>query len=361
MRGLEILALFLLMPFAIIAPGMLHAGHHLFFIISALIVVAMFCGNKWMIAFLTYVALWQLWIFIKVLYVVQVATPQVGDGFLQIIFALAGVCIFIAVKKSNLKIEWFYNIICVAAILQSLIAITQIFNCDPVKMFLGLFAHVQTRLADTTIVGTLVNPNFLAAYLVISFPFFLRIRKPYYKPSWCWFIPVILFLLIVSKTSTAVVALVIGMCVYYGNVRIQGTRVWFFLMFGGISYLWYDETVNRFFVGPRVRFWWEAVENMSSIQKVIFGLGPAAPRTWGFNCPMHNDWLTIFYQYGLVGLSFVIGFVVTIYRGNKMLFSALIIILVNMLGNYPLHLAPSAFLIIIIVGLMHREKEVSHA
>ncbi|MBA7562989.1 hypothetical protein ES708_04642 [subsurface metagenome] len=74
---------------------------------------------------------------------------------------------------------------------------------------------------------------------------------------------------------------------------------------------------------------------------------------------MHNDWLTLFYQYGLVGLSFVIGFVMTIYRGNKMLFSAFIIILVNMVGNYPLHLAPSAFLIIIIVGLM--EKEVSHA
>lgn len=365
MRDYVILLLFLLLPFAFIAPGLLHAGHHLFFVLSALVIIAMLCDNKWISLFLIYIALWQLWLFIKVLYFPQVPTRQTGEGFSQIVFALSAACVFVAVKKSKIKIEWFYDVICVTAIIQSLLAIAQMWNCDPIVAFLGSVVTVKTNFSSTTIVGTLSNPNFLAAYLVISFPFFLRIRKPYYKPSWCWFIPVILFLLIVSKTSTAVVALSVGMCVYCGNVRIKGTRMWFFLMFGGIGYLWYDEIVNRFFTGdqlsPRFQFWWNAIENMDSLQRVVFGLGPAAPKTWEFKCPLHNEWLTIFYQYGLVGLSLFIGFIVTLYRGNKILFSALIIILVNMLGNYPLHLAPSAFLIIIIVGLMHREKEASHA
>ncbi len=382
MRDYVILLLFLMLPFAFIAPGLLHGGHHLFFVLSALIVVGLLCDNKWASLFLIYIALWQLWLFIDILYISHTGIKQVSEGFMQIIFALSGAILFVAIKKSKIKPEWFYNVICVTAMVQALIAITQMFDCDPVIALLKIVAPVQAIFSSTTIVGTLSNPNFLAAYLVFSFPFFLRIRKPYFykvpipktervlyipKPSWCWFIPVVLFLLIESKTSTAVVALIAGMIVYFAHLRLWNTRVWLLFVLGGCGYVLYDGNIffpiieGKIQFHPRFQFWVKAIENMNSISNVIFGLGPAAPRVWGVSSPMHNDWLTIFYQYGLVGLSLVVGYVVTIYRSNKMLFSAVIIVLVNMTGSYPLHLAPSAFLIIIIVGLIEREKELANA
>jgi len=354
-----------MLPFAFIAPGLVHGGHHLFFVLSALVIIALFCDNKWISLFLIYIVLWQLWLFIDILYVSKISVRQVSEGFMQIIFALSAAVIFHAVRKSTLSLEWFYNVICVTAMIQALIAITQMFNSDPIFAFLNTVATAKVKLGETVIVGTLSNPNFLAAYLVFSFPFFLRIRKPYYKPSWCWFIPVILFLLVESKTSIAVGALLVGMMVYFGNIQIKGVRLYFILALAGVAYLWWDGNCKRFFAGtyyfPRFQFWLKTVDTIDSIPKIIFGIGPAAPKVWGVNAPMHNDWLTLFYQYGFIGLSFFIGYIVTLYRGNKMLFSAFIIFLVNMIGNYPVHLAPSAFLIVIIAGLLQREKEVSNA
>jgi Kef-type K+ transport system membrane component KefB len=87
---------------------------------------------------------------------------------------------------------------------------------------------------------------------------------------------------------------------------------------------------------------------------IIIGMGPGAG--WGKAYPMHNEWLQCLHQFGLIGLSLMVGFAATISRGNRVLFTAFLIAAVNMFGNYSLHLAPSAFLICVIAGLIEREK-----
>jgi hypothetical protein len=86
----------------------------------------------------------------------------------------------------------------------------------------------------------------------------------------------------------------------------------------------------------------------------ILGSGPGA--WWGHPFPMHNEFLQGWHQYGSIGLLLILGYVVTIYRRSPVLFSAFIIMCVNMAGNYPLHLAPSGFLFIMIAALIEREK-----
>ena len=85
----------------------------------------------------------------------------------------------------------------------------------------------------------------------------------------------------------------------------------------------------------------------------IFGLGPG--KFTGFKFPVHNDWLEIWYLYGLPPL---VAAGVFLWKAKKspILYSAIVIALINALGNYPLHLPPSAFLIIIILALLEKEK-----
>lgn len=55
-------------------------------------------------------------------------------------------------------------------------------------------------------------------------------------------------------------------------------------------------------------------------------------------------------------MGIIAGYIITIYRGNKILFGAFCAACVNAIGNYPLHLPPSAFLIIMIIGLIEKER-----
>ena len=104
-----------------------------------------------------------------------------------------------------------------------------------------------------------------------------------------------------------------------------------------------------------------------SWKTIIFGHGPgshwlidytASPEEWSYkmglknesNIP-HSEWLSALSQYGLIGFSLLVGYVVNFYKHDRILFSAFIISAVNAIGNHPIHLAPSAFLIIMIAAL----------
>ncbi len=360
MRDYVIFLLFLLLPFAFISPGILHGGQQFFLMISALIIIGMLCENKWIRVFLVYIALWQLYLFVHGLIAIDLFAkridPQIKFGLIQTMFAVCGAVIYKGVIDSKIKLKHVYNIICVTAIIQSLLALSQMCGYDPVLAMLNLIVYTHAALPKTTVVGTLGNPNFLAAYLAISLPFFFR-------KYWCWFIPVIIFLFLFAKTSTAVFAVTVGCIIYFknysfkvGKIKITGLIIGILFLVIGVGYFINEAKV---FTDPRYGFWLKAINNLKTIPNWIFGLGPAA--SWGYNYPLHNEWLTILYQYGLIGLGLAGGFVYTVYRGNKILFTALIIALVSMFGSYPLHLAPSAFLIIIIAGLMGREKESANA
>jgi len=344
---------YLLVPFGFLSVGVLHIGHKYAFLITALVVLAFQIKNLFLRGFLVYASAWTLFLLIKAVSDPAYVHPA-GMSFGMIWFFTASAILYLAVIKSNLKKESYYNLICIGAIIQATLALFQLCGFDPVLYLLSQNIGVSHKLPEKAIIGTLGNNNFLAAYLAISLPFFFRIRKPYYKLSWCWFIPIITFLLFISGSSAAVIPAIIGTMIFFNKWWI-----WASGLVAGIGFGYYDGTIKLIISGksPRFGFWMETIRQFDSPAKIIFGFGSGA--SWGKSHPLHNEWLTILYQYGLIGLSLITGFAMTIHRGNRMLFSAFVIACVNMLGNYPLHLAPSVFLIIIIMALIQRE--VCHA
>ena len=98
---------------------------------------------------------------------------------------------------------------------------------------------------------------------------------------------------------------------------------------------------------------------ITSWPAMIFGFGPGAH--WGKAYNLHNDYMSMWFSFGLVGLTMMIGYIYTTIRQlakskNMILLTSFIIICLDMTGNFPIHIATTAFLIIIICGLIERER-----
>ena len=340
---------FLLLPFAIFSGGLIHQGHHNAIMVAGLFIAASLVTNIWIRAFMYYACVWNIYFSLLIL---LGATNKytLGKGYGFGFYLMITAIILIAVYQSKLRNETFYNLICVAAILQSLLAVIQLNGWDPVFALYGNIVEIKRGMAVENITGTMGNNNFLALYLAMSLPFFFR-------KMWWYFVPVIVVLLFIAITSTAMVAMVIG-CLYYFWPRVK--KVYLALM--TLPFVIYvvitkqSLTINFFSsTHDRFDFWIQAWNQVTqSWYSIIFGLGPAAP--WAHRFPLHNEWVTAFHHFGIIGCMFIAGYLLTIYRKNRMLLSAFIVACIGAMGTYPMHLAPSAFLILIIIGLMEREK-----
>jgi hypothetical protein len=344
-----ILVCFLLVPLSFLSTGILHKSHHLAFIISGLIIVATMIENIWIRSFLWYLAIWQVFILVYKLFVPLLPISIVTASLDTMMFFLVGAMLYYFVSVSKIKIQYFYNTICISVIIQCVIAILQSFKVDPVLVFLNMFLSAYPTLSIDTMTGTLVNNNFLAAYVAISLPFFFRKR-------WAFFVPVIVYVLIGAKTTSAFVPAIMGSAIYFYDSTTKSRIIIAALAMSGIWYAcFYHPFIRATHYNDRLDMWLIALNQVFAHPFTsIFGIGPGA--SWNRPYPMHNEWVQCLHQFGLLGLSALSGYVVTIYRKNRMLFSAFIIAAINMFGNYPIHLAPSAFLIIIISGLIERER-----
>lgn len=352
-----LLLCFLLVPFGFLVSGpvnakipYIHIGQHYAFILSALVVVAVLIKNKFITSFLIWSVLWMVFIFIyKIINYAFVPVQVVTNALDTIIYFLAGATVFYAVSKSRIKNKTFYNIICIAAILQAGLALMQKMGFDPVLWVLNQFILARPLLDPTILTGTLGNNNFLAAYVAITLPFFFR-------EKWRYFLPVMAVVLYLSNTTSAVIPAIIGAMFFFWP-EIQGWKKHSCVVAGVLAAIWYALFQHsNVFLNPRWQDWDFALKQLYIYNPVyvLVGMGPGAG--WGKSYPMHNEWLQCMHQYGLIGFSLLAGYVATIYRGNRILFTAFLIAAINIFGNYSLHLAPSAFLIILIAGLIERER-----
>ncbi len=344
--------LFLMVPFGYLSFGIVHEGHHLAILLASLVVAGMLAGNPWVFSFCTYLATWQVFLLIYGLLHPQVNPQVIMAGLDIVIFFLVGAVLYAAVAKSKIKKEVFYNAICAAAILQGTEAILQSWGFDPVMRLLSLAVQTQQKIGvEAALVGTLGNNNFLAAFLAISLPFFFR-------KGWAWCVPVVLALIFFASTTSAFIPAILGTLWYFHK---SVPKKWGIGAIAGAVLLivWYSIFQHSaFHSNPRWADWREAINIMrggESLWLVFFGMGPASG--WFQPYPLHNEWLTCLYKFGIAGFAILAGYVATIYRGNRMLLASFGIAAINMFGNYSLHLAPSAFLIIIVAGLIEREKK----
>lgn len=347
MRDLTLIIFFLLLPFGFLSFGMIHEGQHFAFVVMAVAVIGYLIANRYLTAFYYYLAAWML--FALVYRMIFPLNPNVFALLMnEVAFFAAGGILYIAVSRSKIGIEAFYNGICIGAITQAAMAFSQFFGFDFVVYILNLFVDAQPMLDPRTMTGSLGNPNFLAAYIAISLPFFFR-------RNWAWFIPLLVFVLYFSRTTSAFVPALIGTLYFYHN-RFPLKYVAGAGAVALCAALWYAIFNHTpFYSNPRWTDWASALSLWSqSSFAVLFGMGPGA--NWGKGYPMHNEWLECLYQFGIMGFGLMCAYVVTIWRGNKMLFTAFLIAAINIFGNYAIHLSPSCFLIIIVAGLIERES-----
>jgi len=354
------LSLFGLVPFAFISPGIVHVGHQFFLVLTTLVIMGILIKNRWLRVMFAYIALWQLIIFVSGFLALDMFSrrinPQVGQGFSQVSFAISAAIIFKWASESKIKLTTVYNFICVTVLIQMLIAIFQLNGIDPVFNLLAKLFKVARKLDPSFATGTLGNNNFFAAYIAITLPFFFR-------GKWRWFIFPIAAFLLTTTTSSAVFAVLTGIAYYYRDISLPQYKIgkkWRYLI-GAIllillCFIYTTVADVPFWKSPRFGMWSKGLNKVYSggIGRIVFGLGPGA--SWGSRGTLHNEWLSLFFHYGLMGMVLLTGFVVNMYKGNKILFTAFVIASVNALGNLSMHLAPSAFLIIMIAGLCEREK-----
>ena len=349
---------FLLVPFGFLSHGLIHKGHHFAFIISALVVLGSHIKNIYARLFVYYAGAWVTWVLLSNLFIDR-NYHRVGLTIKALTFFVAAVALFVAVIRSKVRLETFYNVICISAIIQAVLCAFQLNGFDPlIEGIMHWLIPVKRLMPISTMVGTMGNNNFVAAYLAISLPFFFR--------KWWWyFIPVIVTLLYFSYTTTAVVAALIGCAVYFQQLKLIPV-----FLIGTVLYaFWMDidgSLMHSIRIDHgRVAWWRNTLANvLTETKTAVFGYGPGS--LWGERYkrlhPIHNEWVTLLYQYGVIGVWLIIGALSVIYReyfrtkNNRMLISSLTIIVVNMIGNYPFHLAPSAFLAMIVFGLLERER-----
>ena len=400
-----LLASFLLVPFAVLSTGLIHLSHTYALTVAALIILtAQNCKpvviiqsvkrknktwanltlNNVIFLFVCYASIWQIVLFLQALSY-KIPPASALDGLSSIIFLIIAVVIYKSVERSEISLTAFFNIICISALLQLFLAYSQLaFGSDPFNYIIRSLFKTESRLSLHAPTGTLGNNNYLAAYLVIALPFFCRgfnlrfytVKRPWlgqikipYSSSIGWWcaIPLILIMLYATQTSTAVIALGAGIYVYWTRLLKEKRITWKVYAASLVAmsliilvYVFYYHSIIRD-IGrtgydlDRYDMWiyvWRALT--SSPWFFVFGFGPGA--LWIRPYPLHSEWVTMIYQYGMTGLCLMGLFIAKIPRTSIYLFPAAVIIFVNMLGNSALHYAPSAFLILIILGLLERES-----
>ena len=365
---------FLLAPFLILSTGYIWTGQQIGLMVVFLVLMASMIENRWIKVFLSYVVAWQVCLFVNALIHPREFEQAIASGYTQVLFMLAGAMVYLTASKSKIKNETFFNIICVAAIIQTATALLQCLGVDIVQKGLSLIAPAKSSIGDRAFVGWLGNPNYLAAFLAMSIPFLFR-------KWWCFALPLIVSALVLSHTSAAAVSAGIGMAAFsaylYKNEKLTGREFMLSLTLASLWVVWYAFLFHPSIVqvagspaagSPlagtpaesganlvRGDIWAYALSQVTSTWSGFsLGLGPGA--AWKYNYPLHSEWVTLFHQFGVIGIVLAAGYLLTAPRKNAYLFPAFIIGIINMAGNATLHIPVTAFLICMIAGLLERER-----
>jgi len=355
------LVLFVILPFGIISNGILHQSHKYGMVIIALALFGSLTPNRWFRYFVWYCALWQIVLCLKWIYA-GIPPKQAQISWKFTYFAIIFIGIYLIAAYSRIKKEWFYNAICIAALVHFVIAIFQLFDWDPVMVTLQAIYRGDVRFdlkpifflgyQMKSLTGILANNNFLACFLVVALPFFVR-------PRW-WPVGILIAIMVLRLfTVTATFAAFVG-GIYYFRKDIMAKKWLLVVLLAITAFIVVTKqslTIHLFSSPMPDRFeWWLWVWNnmQTRWEYMVFGLGQGA--IWLYNYPIHNEFVEFFYNFGIVGMLFLVPFLLSVPRRNKRLYTAFIIFSITCMGTYPMHLAQHTFMIAMILGLLEREK-----
>jgi hypothetical protein len=303
-----------------------HYGHAFMLVLFGFAALFFITGDKTLIVLGGYLACWFAYLY-SAAFLGLIPAEVINQATDSLLFIMAGLSIYILVRNGSVEISHYQNGICLLSSIMAGLGLIQFF-----------FGKGEFSVAH----ATLGNPNFLAAFLAISAPFFFR-RK------WCVFLPLILGALIATKTATAIAALLIGAGFY-----LWGWKGSVLAVFPGAAYfaLW----KNPASLIERLAFWTDALQKIShSWHTLLFGVGPGI--YWQAGNMLHSEYAYLVFNLGIVGL--ILAFIYILqscsHFTDRRLFASIIVILVDGAGNHLMHTAPTAMLAIIIFALNDRK------
>ena len=378
-----IAVLFFMFPFMVLAPGIIWKGQQLFFITMGLVVIAFQIRNLYVRAFLLFGMVWQVYIFLSAFNM----GINPGPGLSVILCLLAGGIIYKFVSEGMVERQAWYSVIRIVVIIQVIIGVLQLAGHNPVTILLSGITLVRADL-PTHIVGTLGNRNFLALFIAATLPMFATWKAATYRGiNWSVVIMVIFLLLCLSPGTMAGI---IGLAIYYvakrkpkhGAIYLAGSVIAalifaaVYMLFINTDHLneirllgqqWDELAANGDVLTDttqgdigRMAMWMMAGYKLFHNGWAFFiGFGPGA--YWGRPYPLHSEYAAMWFQFGLVGILLMAGFIwsnikLLIKNKDAVLLASFSAVCLDMVGNFPMEVASTAFLIAIICGLIEKER-----
>lgn len=338
--------------------GGIRDGHMMAFIIVGGLCIAPQIKNHW-------IRIYYLWSLVVGCYVygVFVATLSVNfhrfhlinmDSFLKLSIGML-VCIlaFRIPKKDHVFV---FNSLCGFILFQCGIYIFQKIGLDMVQELKYPVLNYQTIPMEPS--ATFGNPGFFSNCIAIVFPLFLR-RK------WYYCLPLLIFVLFSLKSSAAIVA--IAVTLVYLSFRVWKSKKWILLSVTFILGIVFFSYFDPFSIDKIRRYVWPLI--ISAWKTWILtgnGLGAFAMIPAFADIEhAHNEYLEILFEGGFIAGVAVVGFLICLFKkiiketnfNNLLLFLCLASTAIISFFHYPLHLAPSAFITCVLLGLYSRLNE----
>jgi len=352
-----VMVAFFAVPVGVLSLGHILNGHLNTFIAAGVAMSGAMLPHRLLRLFVLYAALWLLWLMAAYVgsasdpFAVVRAAAEVERAKLACVWIMFAAVIVSAAYRTRYPLETILTAVRVTVIVQLVFAVSQMLGTDLLLSVMALIVPTEYGgISPVMPTGTLGNQDFFAGYIAMATVFFLKGR-------WRLVLPVIAWVLIRTHVTTAAFAVVAGVGAYY-IPGLSWDRVAVVVMLALAAACFYVFFIDgRAFWTDSARFsaWRDVLTRVVSEPKaLVFGFGPCARSR--LLHPLHNDWLAVLLKYGLIGLSLLSAYAWQFYRGDRQLFGAFVAGCVHALGNHPMHLAPAAFLMCLVIGLGERQK-----
>lgn len=300
-------------------------------------------------------------------------------SFYYLVAMLLGTSSFLILQKKLLNFKKFTFILIFSIFLQGVLGINQFLTqAIPANKWLGIAPHIAWQGGTSVIetpserflraYGGMPHPNILGGFLIIAILLGIGayMKTSSKEKTWKYFLLISIFVnffsLIVTFSRSAMLSLILGILLFfiyylYNKHLLSAKKLLFFtIVFATIGILFYSlfhglftnrlnatSRLEKKSVNERIAFLQEAKNIIT--QKPIFGTGmgnytsfliknSTQKEVWRFQ-PVHNIYLLIFAELGVVGFSlfmFVIIFIVYDFfesfrkeNTNRVIFSIIII------------------------------------
>lgn len=272
--------------------------------------------------------------------------PASFSGIFSSIAVGLGMILLVKYHESYKSEEIILNSLVIASLTQCVISFSQYMGFDIyANLILLLNQSVSLHVNETNTFGSFANSNLFGSFLALCLPAFFR-KKIFY------FAPIILVFILLSKSIMAIAATLAGVMMFFKKDLEKYLYISFpFLIALGI-YLFPNESSGR------IELWDGLVHRVDILHFII---GKSA--SWFDSLDLkigsefinneHNEFLSVFNVFGIFGLLFFIYIFLKVIENNgkSLIFGCITLTsFVNMLGNFPLHYAPTALIIIIAIA-----------